>query len=320
MIKPRFKDVFWSLPCLFREDLLAFSFLNLLNQNDINFKFDIYGAPLSAWSNSVFNVLQTSDIPFVERILDNFKYRGLNPVLSFNKFDISNSDLKDEFCNSVLKECNKVGCSVEVASVKLFKHIRKNFPDIYCIASPINTIYRFQNDIKKDSYKFEKELKYYNDLLKLYNRVIVRPDFVKTEFFKEISDLSRVEVIVNYTCKKNCKYSINNIENACKDYVCSNEYTHTNPLEPELFLSFEDISNLINLGVKHFRILPNVYEQNSMLLMNLINFIFEENSLNSQLFRCTIENMEAVKFFFFQEIIKDAKIQNLSLKNNPYRN
>lgn len=314
MIKPKYDNVIWSIPTLFGEDVLCFSLLNILDKYNIKYNFEVYGSPLCEWNESINGCLKTEDIDFIERLLNNFKFRNANPVLTFDKYDISWFSLSDKFSNNILKECCKNQCNVTVASQKLFKHIRKKYPEIGCIASQVNTINRFKKDIQKNTYKPEKELKYYNDLLKLYDRVIIRPDFVKNPLIKEINDLSKIEIIVNYSCVYNCKYSMECISSNSSDFNCSKDYIHTDDLKPDLFLSFNEIEDLINLGVKHFRILPDSKGNMNMLLMSLINFIFEQNSLNSQLFNLVIKNLEEVKYFYSEEIIRNSKIQNLSFK------
>ena len=314
MISLRYDDVIWSIPVIFGDDLLCFSFLNILDKKNIDYNFELYGAPVCKWNDEKYNFIETNDINFVERIIDNFKFRNTYPVLSLDKFDISGKDLKDDFSNDILKKCEEFDCNVTVASPKLLKYIRKNFPKIKCIASQLNTIKRFEKDILNKSYKPEKELKYYNDLLKLYDRIILRPDFVKTPYIKDIKDLSKVEVIVNYDCIQNCSHSSDFQTNDNCNLKCVKDYTYFDELNPDLFLSFEEIEKLKNLGIKHFRILPDITGNNNILLMNIINYVFKADVLNAQLFNLTIKNLDEVKYFYSEEIIKNSLIHNLFYK------
>ena len=314
MLKLRYENVVWSLPMMFGHEVICYSFLDLLKQNNIEPNFEVYGSTLNKWNSGLYDFLETDNVDFVERTVDNYRLRGASPILSFDKFHLLRKDLDDEYCNSILKRGSDFDVKCVISSERLFKYVKKQFPDMYCIASSINAMYKF-----KKKFNPEEEAKYYNKLLKSYDRIILRPSFVKTEFINKIEDLSKVEVIVNAPNILNHGTDIEYYEffetqgDETFDEFKGHKDT-SNKLDAKLFLSFEEIENLINMGVKHSRILPPFSGQSPALLANVINFMFAPSSYNTLLFEGTFENFEATKYFYANEIIKDTKIRNLQYK------
>ncbi|RAI15988.1 MAG: hypothetical protein DKM22_00480 [Candidatus Melainabacteria bacterium] len=321
MTKLRFDNAIWSLPLLFSEDIFAISFLDTLKYAKLDYKFELYGCPVCAWNAGITSFLSSNDIGFFERTLELFRLKNVVPVISFTKHNLNNIDLEDKFCNDLLELAMNYESNFVISSDKLYKHIKKKFPTAYCISSPTKPIF----DTDKD-----KEFSYYQNLLKSYDRVILRPEFVKNfkGFIEGISDLSRVEIVVNSTCLPYCKnakeeikyFESLTISDEPKEYRCVKDYCYPLNLNLPLFMSNDEIKYFYNMGVRHFRILPTMLEKNvsDTILFDICNYIFDDNTNKSLIFNNALKNLESVNDFYSSEIIKNSKIQNIRHQRNLF--
>jgi len=319
MLELRYNDVNWSVPMLFGEDVLILTLLNILKQQNIKYKLDVYGAPICEWSNNIGNYLETDDVSFISRSIDNFSFQDVTPTLSFDRFNLQIISFFNRFCNDIANEVSRFGGNFVLTSDKLFKHIKKQYPKAYCISSCFKPFYEFADDIKNNTHSFEKELEYYNQLIKVYDRVILRPEFVNSGLVKHLDDLSKVEIIVNHPCIKDCPSAKKhleyfekklNLKNEKEEFMCRLNYKHYDELNPDLLLSFDEIDSFVEDGVKHFRILPVKSSNSSILLMTVINYIFKPNTQNSLLCDLVLKNFDETSIFYADEILKNSKIQN----------
>ncbi|MBQ9688089.1 hypothetical protein IJV79_00475, partial [bacterium] len=163
------------------------------------------------------------------------------------------------------------------------------------------------------------ELEFYNDKIDKYDRVVVRPEYVKTKLVKDlprIKDVGKFEVLLNETCVPNCRRTIACYTEMDKGFgndrrhnkVCSREdfekrHDAKTSFGFTLMVSKEDVDNLINnCGVKHLKVQGRHY--NCAYLYNLILYY---------VFNCA-GNFQAV----YDYVLKRAKYHKMSKTLMPY--
>ena len=156
-----------------------------------------------------------------------------------------------------------------VYSDLLKNYIKDRHPQVFVVASVIKPIMRFQGPNRIETATAENETNYYNELIKDYDMVVVRPEYSKyilSENPELINNLSKIEILTNSHCMANCK-------NAPNHYKLISKYFHKDintpfncvrnmhPLEKinNSLLSTnvhppETIRKLIQAGIKNLKI------------------------------------------------------------------
>ena len=195
--------------------------------------------------------------------------------ITFSNVLINEKDLYDKDCNQFLKDCENSLNSVIVSSHLLKDYIRSYYPSYKIIAS-----IGFNR----------KDIDFYKETLKQYDIVVLHPDLnSEYDFIKQL-DLSRLEILVNELCIKNCQFrqqhiqmiSEINYKNPAYFYYDNNymngsciaarkEYKFSS----ELILSLEDVQYLNNLGIKHFKIQGREHNFDEILKKMLNKYVLQ---------------------------------------------
>ena len=184
------------MPLLFtRSSFLIPIFYSLFKNETIKYA---YGAPKCSWSGGRLSNINIRNIKLIESVLYKIKDYNVTPSFTFTNTNITKDLIKDDFCNTLLKIISESNSEVILVSDLLFEHIKDKYPNIKICASVLQST--FQNIKDKD------EIEHINKLTDKYDRVVIRPEYaiIKNGDFKDIKDISKLELIVNQACAINC--------------------------------------------------------------------------------------------------------------------
>lgn len=314
-------DVEWSLPLLFDNDLMLISMLDIFKFYNIPYNFRVFGAVRSKWSGGRPSKVRTQDKGYVTRLLSHLVANDVTPALTLSNCGITKDDLKDSFCNFLLDLGYELGCDFIIASDLLYEHIKNKYPDASCVASVIKPTHKFQAPGKINSYDSEEELNYYNELIDKYEKVVVRPEYAinSLEAHKDrIKDMSKIEVLVNQSCKPDCPLAIEHYQ-----YHEKMEITETITLPPflcfkdrvnmtceeavksSLMMTQEQIDNLVeNVGVKKLKLQGRSMNLNyNIILFSTISaYVFKPVGFYQLILGSIVENLEEAEKFYKEKI------------------
>ncbi len=277
----KYPDIKWSMPFLFCNDLFIPTLHNLLGNNH-SIKY-VYGTPNCKWAGGRISQYNIRSLKLIERIISNIISYNITPVFTFTNTNLRKDDIKDTFCNELLKIISCSNCEVIIVSNLLYNHIKEKFPDIKLVSSVINSTY--------SKVKAIDETEHINNLLDKFDRVVIRPEFAinKNYNFNDLKDISRIELLINQNCTPNCPNSdihyhifdlynnkiINqNNYNNCIKKVCPRE---NNPYLSTNSLTHYQIQNCINADITNLKLQGRNFDFKSML-EELFLYFFSNNA------------------------------------------
>ena len=203
------KDIEWSLPLLFQYEPVLITINDCLEFYGIKpGKVNLFGAPSCMWAGGRVPAVGISvDIPQIRKVFNFLKTYNAIPTFTFSYTNITKYNLEDSYCNSLLDLGIEIGARFIVYSDLLRDYIKEKSPNSTVVASVIKPSFRFQGDEKLEEPTIENETNYYNQLLKEYDVVVVRPEYsrkVLIEHPEYIDDISRIEVLINQPCMTEC--------------------------------------------------------------------------------------------------------------------
>jgi len=268
----KYNNIEYIMPFLFCNDIFIPILHELLKKQENPIKY-VYGCIKSVWSAGRVSKYTIKNLNIVENHLNKLKEYNVTPVLTFSRLDFDNEQLNDEFCNNLLDIAYNCNAQFILASDKLYKYIKSRYKEAKTVCSVIVPSIN-QNSI------FFNETKFYNNMLKKYDYVVLRPEYTTENALKLnklISDIDRVEIIINGVCAYNCKYALahykliergetsSNIQ--CIKNCHSQKGVRTNKISEEI------IENIIEAGVKKIKLQGRDYNFDVMLKI-LINYFF----------------------------------------------
>jgi len=161
------------------------------------------------------------------------------------------SDVNEECGNKFLRAAHSSLNGIILTSDELRKHLRKKYPDY-------KLIYSLTDHPK------EMTVDFYNQKLDEYDIVVLPTELnYNYDFINALSDSSRIEILVNESCYKNCQY-----RDVCRKVVEDKDtplcFLHLPSLykksKEELLrvptdaISSEHIKILESLGINHFKL------------------------------------------------------------------
>ncbi len=325
----KYENIQWSVPTLFYDDAFALAYADILeNLNIPNPIKYVYGMVSSRWSGGRNATIKLQDKENIIKVIKELTKRKMTPAFTFSNKIINEEVLQDEYCNWLLDVGVENNCQFIIVSDKLFYHIKKRYPEAKCVSSVIQPM--AMPALAKD---VQKEIDFYNERLDRYDRVVVRPDFSidLLEYKDKISDLSRIEVLVNQTCRKNCPgycYSViskcesgnNNIE--AKIRCAVDMYTNKHGIADfcrtqSIMHSEELIRNLMDIGVIDFKVQGRHYNKtycrqviNDHLLKDMGTSFLVKNKITDY-----ANKLEMTDFLYSKEFI-DKNLVLLYRKTN----
>lgn len=201
LVKDYGKSLDWNVGSLFAHDRFMFKLLDVVKELG-------YESPIKYVFGSIPCLFQGGRIPprdaEVQDALDimtSYNDRGVACRLTFSNTFITEDDLKDELCNTLLQHlnerCETVENGVIVSSNILAGYIKEKYENLQIIASQVKP--STECILGRDS------ADYYNDLFDLYDIIVVNPFKVNDiQFLRDLKYHDRVEFIANHRCVPNC--------------------------------------------------------------------------------------------------------------------
>ncbi len=232
----KYDNVEYFMPFLYCNDIFI-PVLKELLKDEINPIKYVYGCIDCAWQGGRESWLKITSLSQIDYYLKCLKSQNLIPTFTFTNINKIEEKLNDETSNNLLDIAYKNDAHFIVASDALYNHIKSRYPEAKMHCSVINPICKQIDDKNFD------ETRFYNEMLDKYEIVVLRPEYTIENIDrldKIISDISRVEVLINQYCRYNCQYHK-------LHYIVVNEvnYLKFNPTEKEkLGYEIEKMSNL----------------------------------------------------------------------------
>ncbi len=263
----RYNNIEYFMPFLFGNDLYI-QILDKLLENEINPVKYVYGSPYCEWgiggrpTNFILNNLN-----IIERYFQTLKTKyNIIPNLTFTNLNVSEK-LNDEYSNNLLDIAYSLDCRFIVSTEELYNHIKSRYPQAKMHCSVIIPSIRITEE------KDFNETKFYNEMLDKYEVVVVRPEYIMDNIDrldKLLSDISRVEVLINAYCHYNCPHyrahynsmaELDRRKNLDDIGFDTEDNGETFSLCPKfkkgyrsIHLSDEQVSRIIDLGVQKLKI------------------------------------------------------------------
>lgn len=305
-------QISWELPSLFQNEIVFGSIQSALEKFGApKLNADVFGSPATAWSGGrapvIYEKLEKKQLEKVVKYVKDL--HGGSPVITFSKINISNDELKNSYENFLLDFFIENDFKFIVSSDRLKDYIKNKNPKSIVVSSVLKPIYEFQNPVKKHENIQEEETEFYNNLLKEYDNVVVRPEYSKTVLLRHpelIDDISKIEVLINHICISNCpvapfhyhfehsKHSKEFLQTKDFNFKC---YKLSFPINEHYKMTAahtkEEITQLVNNGVKHLKIQGR--GENTPFITNMFNIanqIFNYDGYNSILVYHLMESLK----------------------------
>lgn len=289
------KDITWSLPILFQYEPVWGAIKKLYKEVDIDLpQVNGFGCCAMNWTGGRLPNLRGELEPkFLLKIYSYCKEMGITPSLTLTYTQLTKDDLKDKYANYILDMALEVGAHFIVYSDILFDYIKEKDPNAYMVASVIQSQLKFQGENRKN-WSVENETNHYNELLKKYDLVVVRPEYSMGPLAQNpnlINDISKIEALINQRCIPNCP--------RVKEHYIDTENARLNEAEnkfrcilDETPKSFKYLTNcvshdrqtvqkLVDSGVKHLKLQGRGLSHSTEgVALNLFMRIFEIEGIN----------------------------------------
>lgn len=280
----RYPDAVWSLPLLFnKNDDLTSNIIKCYNDLNEQYNFINFGTFRCKWSGGRPSRIRNYDIESTVNYLTKVRQQGITPAFTFSNYHITEEDLNDKFCNEILDAAVKLNCQFIISSDLLHNYIKKLYPEAYCTCSVIKPYFELKNPD-------DGEADFYNRMLDKFDRVVTRPEYVKYKLKDEahlISDLPRIEILLNQTCLPNCPFAAKHYtaiekaeytdsEDFDVDFQCPRiEQSIQEKTKNNVMLSPRELDFMVNeLKIRHLKLQGRDFNK-KMVLFLLISYMFE---------------------------------------------
>ena len=194
----RFEKAVYTLPILFGSSLHInrVAKIQKYSQSKYNFKLPIhsfYGAP----TNSIWNGGRP---PYYNDSIVSNKTKQYYENIDAHKYITCTNYLAGDYLNDPVSNLTLEMLSkddgVIITDERLHKYIRKTYPFLKTKSSVLK--------VTKEQ-PTKRSAKYYNQLLDRYDYIVLHPDDnTDLDLIAQIKDLSRVEVLIDERCTRNC--------------------------------------------------------------------------------------------------------------------
>lgn len=279
----RYPNCEYIMPFLFTNDLYI-PVLHELLKEDFKCVKQIFGAIPSAWTGGRISSLKINNPDTINKYFKilNEKFH-LIPTLTFSSLYVNDNTLKDEYSNILLDIAYQNNCYFIVASELLYNHIKSRYKDAKMVCSVI------QPQINFLSSSFN-ETEFYNKMLDKYEIVVVRPEWAienVDKIDKIISDINRIEILVNLGCQYNCKFAKQHyllLEDIDSNRITLDESLNkmsgfcqsNNKNVRKTYMPIDIVDKLVSKGVKKIKI-KGRGESFDSVYKYLYDFFFNQN-------------------------------------------
>ena len=288
------EDIIWSLPMAFGYEMIWGAIVKSFKNKGIDLpRINGFGAPNCQWAGGrISSMRQQLDMDTIKRILDYYDSINMTPAYTFTCTSLEPEEFKDPYTNYLLDASLERDAHFIIYDDRLKDYIRSKKSDAYCVASVIKPTVRYQGPGKLEASTPEGESAFYNELLKEYDLVVVRPEYSETTLLTNpemIDDISRIEVLINQHCIKNCPRAPEHyryLESVRLDEKRSakklphvgcikGDMHDTNFLENTLCHPQEVVEKLVEHGVKHLKVQGRTMGPNlTAVLMEIYTQVF----------------------------------------------
>ncbi|MBQ4646509.1 MAG: hypothetical protein IJB79_04090 [Candidatus Gastranaerophilales bacterium] len=287
------KDITWSLPLMFQYEPVWGTIVKLFKMFGIDVPpVNGFGCPKMAWFGGRRpNITEEIEPMALLKIFNYCKEVGITPSFTFTRTQLTKDDLNDKYANYLLDMALEFKAHFIVYSELLKNYIKEKDPNAYMVASVIKSQEKFQGENAKN-WSVENETNHYNKLLKEYDLVVVRPEYSMGPLLENpslLDDISRVEILVNQRCVKNCPKAMEHyrVTEDCIEengvFQCVHDEITDGKIAYNSCVSHDrkTIEKLVGSGVKHIKLQGRGLEL-STLSMALLLFtrIFEVEGKN----------------------------------------
>jgi len=275
----RYNDTQYALPILLGTGQSNKFLNNILSFHNDNYDYklpinNLYGSTSTMWNggrpvNKNIKVNENIELYFKD-----IKSKGINIFFTFSSY-LAGDYLNDDEGNKSLDLLSKITDGkdgVIISDDRLLDYVKINHPKLITKASFIKTT--------KEMPKV-RTAKYYNDLLKRYDIVVLHPDDNRLlDLINDIEDIGSIEVLIDERCTTNCTirdyhYDVNALANISlinTDEVDNGLLEKNDKLwkqcprdkliagkkgEDEvgipLYLTTDEIDKLYKIGIRHFK-------------------------------------------------------------------
>ncbi len=265
----KYDNIEYFMPFLYCNDLYI-PLLEELLKGEINPVKYVYGSPHCMWQGGRQTSVKIHTLTMIDNYIKCLKARNLIPTFTFTNINEIEDKLNDEYSNNLLDVVYNNDAHIIVATDILYKHIKSRYPEAKLHCSVINPIIKIIEDKNFD------ETRFYNEMLDKYEIVVVRPEYVIeniNKLDKILSDISRIEILVNQHCQYNCQLHKDHyiIINKSNDYYFSNKKVTEDEIKlsmqiheqcpksggkeyKSVCMTDEQVSRLIDIGVKKIKL------------------------------------------------------------------
>ena len=312
------EDIEWDLNLLFQYDTIWGTIYNTLKMFEIKPpKANLFGSPSNIWAGGRMPALFGNfDKETISKWLKYINDINAYPTFTFTSTTLTKEDLKDEYANFILETSFEYNARFIVYSDYLRDYIKEKNPDATVVASVIKANCRFQGPNKTEEATIENETNYYNKLLKEYDIVVVRPEYSKDilPYHPEyIDDISRLEVLINQPCIKNCPKmpehykcteKLNTNLNQDVNFECiKNNIPCTILYENNLIHDEETIKRLTTNGIKHIMLSAKRQNSSKSILYEMFKTIFDTTGSNQIVINDAMTSNLKEESEYFNQII-----------------
>jgi len=264
------RDITWSLPIGFQYETAWGAIFHQFQDYLIQLpQVNGYGCPKCAWtggrSPAIGNELDRATL---FNVFDYLRSIKVTPSFTFTCTQLTKDDLNDRYANYLLDMALDADSHFIVYDDRLKDYIKSKKSDAYVVASVIKPAMQFQGAGKIEVPTIERETELYNKLLKEYDLVVVRPEYSSTVLLEHpeyIDDISRVEVLINQPCIRECprmpdhyrfmeQFRVDTHKKV-PDFECVRKNLERGfELKNTLCHSEAMVSKLVEHGVKHLKV------------------------------------------------------------------
>ena len=192
------KNVYYNISGLF---LCTDLIIQLIKMIEDKFEYTlpikyIFGSPNIKWNGGrfLYKYSNKENIGYIEKEIIKVTSQGIIPLFTFSNSIISEKDLTDSLCNTILELINTYKAEVIVSSDLLTKYISIKYPNIHIHSSVIRTAFENNRDIE-----------FYTKLSSEFSNYVIHPD--DNFDIKLLSRLPRTnaEILLNDRCNYLCR-------------------------------------------------------------------------------------------------------------------
>ncbi len=258
-------QISWNVPALFSNDSLIMKLIREAKENNQSLSISsVYGSPRCGWNGGRPVDYSCEEYDTIQKLFDEYNSLGVGVCLAMNNYNIKDSDLNDEYCNTLCRALSEISKDhkdidnyVIVSSQKLSDFLRSKYGNLKQICSVIRPIFEYPD--------YDETLDYYNELTDSYDRVVIRPEWnTDWEYMAKLNCPEKFEILINQGCAPFCKYAIDHYTDIAsynrhslirRGKPCMARQLNITPeSENSLYVSPDDQKKLASLGFTQFKL------------------------------------------------------------------